>query len=411
MKTCILTHTFPKNHKDTTAAFMHPLVEGLIAAGNDVTVLAPYHKDFKTQDFPYRIITYRYIWPAHLHRLGFSQTLKDGMKLRWDTYVLAPLLYFFGTIALLNLLRRENFDVISSHWILPNGFIAFIATIGLKIPYIISLPGSDVYIAQKHWIFRLMAQLSARNSKALCADSPQYITELRKVCVLDVPLHIIPYPVNTKLIKSSSHGVQSLRKLFKATEKTVLILGIGRMVYKKGFNYLIESVARLYKKNRNIKLILVGEGDQIEEWRALADRLRIADIVHFVGTIYRDKVIAYYNACDIFVMPSIADQFGNIDDRPVALIEAMACGMPVIATNFPGNALTIQDTISGLLVPQKEVAAIIRALQKLISSPRLRMQLGREARLFVRRQLNMYAVGKQYSKIFQDIQKTHEAKK
>lgn len=408
MKICVVTHTFPKNRQDTTAAFMDPLVRGLITAGNDVTVFAPYHIDFIPGDFPYRIITYRYVWPAFLHRLGFSQTLKDGMRLSWDVYLLAPLLYFFGTLALWRLLRREHFDLVSSHWILPNGFLAFLATLGTKIPYVVSLPGSDVYVAQKNWIFQLMAQYSAGNSACLCADSPQYILELRKACVVDVPTHIIPYPVDTDVVKSTTKGVLKLRKNLGLTKKTITVLGVGRMVYKKGFNYLIEAVASIYTTHPNIKLVLIGTGDQMEEWQILSKHLGIKENVHFVGSVRRDEIITYYNACDIFVMPSIVDQLGNIDDRPVALLEAMACGLPVIATNFPGNALTITQNRSGLLVPEKDISAIVHALQKFISSPKLRKRLGKEASKSVVRNLSMYAVGKKYTEIFEHVKKTCE---
>jgi len=403
MKICVFTHTFPKHRQDTTAAFMHPLVLGLIRAGNDVVVLAPYHKDFIPKDFPYRIITYRYIWPMFLHKLGFSQTLKDGMKLGWEVYLLAPFLYFFGTLALWRVVRREHFDVISSHWILPNGFMACVATLGTTTPYVVSLPGSDVYVAQKNWLFAKMAYYAAFFSERVCADSPQYVAQLRNVCPVTVPTDIIAYPVNTDVIKPLKKGVSDLRRKLGATKKTMLILGVGRMVYKKGFNYLIEAVAVAYRSYTSLRLILIGEGDQMTEWHVLAKRLGIGDIVHFAGSVTRNEINHYYNACDIFVMPSVVDQFGNIDDRPVALLEAMACGVSVIATNFPGNALTIENGVSGILVPEKNVDAIATAVAALLRSATLRNRLGREARRRVYQMFRHTVIGKRYDTLFRDI--------
>lgn len=400
MRICIVTHTFPKNLNDTTAAFMHPLVLGLKSLGNEVVVLTPYHRELRTSDFPYKIVTYKYIWPDFLHVLGYSQTLKDGTILRFYTYLLAPLLYFFGFFALLRILAKEKFDIISCHWILPNGFIAYLASRFIKVPYTVSLAGSDVYIANKNFLFSFMARICARKASAICADSPRYADELRRTGVKLGKVNIINYPVNISKVKVSPKGIQNLRKKLELPKDAIILLAVGRLIYKKGFDYLLKALPTLVRKNRNIILLIVGDGDLRRRLEELTLKLGLENHVRFVGSVQRGEIFSYYNLADVFVMPSIEDDYGNIDDRPVALLEAIACGKPVIATNFPGNALSIKEGESGFLVPQKDVKSLEYAIISLIESKDLRISMGRKASELANKDFGIKTIGEKYSAIF-----------
>lgn len=402
MKICIVTHTFPKNPNDTTAAFMHPLVLGLKSLGNEVVVLTPYHRDLRISDFPYKIVTYKYIWPNFLHVLGYSQTLKDGTIFRFYTYLLAPLFYFFGFLALLRLIAKEKFDIVSSHWILPNGFIAYLTSRFIKVPYTVSLAGSDVYVANKNFLFSFMARISARSASAICADSPKYVDELRRTGVKIGKVHIINYPVDTSKVKVSIKGVQNLRKKMNLGN-AIILLAVGRLIYKKGFEYLLKALPTLVRKNKNIVLLIIGDGDLKEQLKKLALELGVENHVKFIGSVQREEIFFYYNLVDIFVMPSIEDDNGNIDDRPVALLEAIACGKAVVATNFPGNALTIKDGVNGYLVPQKNYKAMSGKIWLFAQSKELRTKMGKMALKTSETDLSSKMVAQKYVNLFKRI--------
>lgn len=403
MKICILTHTFPKHYNDTTAAFMHPLILGLLEMGHNVIVLTPYTPHLRTSDFPYRIITYKYIWPKRFHRLGYSQTLSQGGSFKFETYILAPFLYLFGFIALLRLLQKDKFHIVSAHWILPNGFLIFLVSLLVKVSYTVTLAGSDVYIANKNSLFSIMARLAAENSSAILSDSPQYLKELQKTGATIKERYIIPYPVDTSKINIKRRDLISLRRELLIKSDTVVILAVGRLVQKKGFKYLIQATHLVLKRQKNVLLIIVGDGDLRDQLKSLAKKLKILEYVKFVGNVGRNKIFCYYNLADIFIMPSIVDSQGNIDDRPVALLEAIACGKPVIATNFPGNALSIKDQISGLLISQKNVNAMSNAIIQLIESDELRKSMSMQAKKIAREQFDMVQVGKKYTAIFRSV--------
>lgn len=403
MKICVLTHTFPKSRQDTTAFFMHPLVLGLIGVGNEVVVLTPYHTELEVKDFPYKIVSYKYIWPSFLHRLGYSRTLQAGAKLKLETYFLSPFLYFFGILALLRLCRKEKFHLVSSHWILPNGFIAFMASKLLKIPYTVTLPGSDVYVAKKNKLFSKMAVLAANSASAVLADSPGFLDDLLKLGAKIEKKEIIPYPVEVDKLKPISYGQEKLRRALKLKKEEIIIMGVARLIYKKGFSYLLKAAAPILTENKKIKLIIIGDGDLREELKSLAKKLKIEKETIFIHRVKREEMIDYYNLAGIFVASSIEDKEGNRDDSPVSLFEAMACGKAVVASNFPGIALVVEDGVNGILVPQKDVKRIREALEKLLTSPLLREKMGKESRRIAKLKLSSKKIGGQYARLFQQI--------
>lgn len=407
MKVCVLTHTFPKYKEDGTAAFMHSFVLGLKKAGNDVVVLVPYTPGLRKDDFGYKIVFYKYIWPAKLHVLGYSNTLKDGMKLRPKTYILAPFLFLSGIIHLYQLCKKEKIDVISAHWILPNGFIASVVSKLLKIPYTVTLPGSDVFVAKKNWFFSFLSLLAANNASAIISDSPKFLEILLTLHPKVHNSEIIPYPVDADRFRPMREGRNQIRRKLHLANNTVVVLAVGRLVHKKGFHYLIQAMSQIVHKDKNTRLVIVGDGDLRGALENLVSKLKLAKHVLFVGDIERSELFFYYNMADIFAMPSIKDKNGNIDDQPVSLIEAMSCGKPIVATNFPGIALTVVHSKSGFLTPQKNVLMIKRALEELIDSKELRIRMGRESRKIVTDKLSIEKIGERYSSLLRNAKNNY----
>lgn len=396
MRICILTHTFPKNINDSTAPFMHALSLGFSKIGHEVFVLTPYNSELREEDFPYKVVAYKYIWPKFLHILGYSQTLKYGSKLKLSAYILFPFLFIFGVFTLIRLARKEKFAVISSHWLLPNGFLAFCASRFLKIPYIVSLPGSDVYLAKKNKIFSKIAVISANNAAAVISDSPRFLEIVLSLGANLKKTQIIPYPVEVKKTKPSLGKLNLIRKKLNLERDNLVLLAVGRLVSKKGFDYLIKALPPLFEKYKNLRLIIVGDGDLRQEWEKLVWKLNLDKCVKFVGSVNRDELLNYYNLADIFVMPSIKDKEGNIDDQPVSLIEAMACGKPIIATNFPGIALTVKNGVSGYLFPEKNISSLTKFLEKLILSSKLRIKMGKASKKIVEQKLTDRKIAEKY---------------
>lgn len=404
MKICLLTHTFPRFDGDIAAPFMDGVAKSLCQNNNEVFVLTPYSPVFKnTKKKPYKVITYKYIFPNNLHLLGYSKTLSDDKKIPFLNLLISPLLYLFCLIALLRLIKKEKIEVISAHWILPNGFIASLASIITGVPLVSTLPGSDVYLAQKNLIFKFMARMASSISKNITSNSPELLHDLQIIGADRKKFCTIIYGVDQQKFYPDYAKRQISRKKMGFSKDQLVILGVGRLVAKKGFKYLVEAAHYILQKNKNVVFVIVGDGDQKKELNDLIQLRGLTNNFFLLGSINYQDLPDYYNMADIFILPSIRDEKGNLDDQSVSVIEAMSCGLPVVTTNFLGYRVVIEDKVSGFLLPQRHPLKIYQTLNRLIQSKTLREAIGKQARNIVLKKFSWQMIGVEYLKLFDRI--------
>jgi glycosyltransferase involved in cell wall biosynthesis len=169
------------------------------------------------------------------------------------------------------------------------------------------------------------------------------------------------------------------------------LISVGDLIQQKGHAFLIRACEKLARRSIDFKCSIIGEGPArrfLEQEIALSD---LADRVHLLGEMNNDEVRRYLNESHIFVLACI-DMRGlgeHIDGIPVALMEAMAIGMPVVSTRISGIPELIEDGVSGILVPEKDESALADALAQLIDDNELRIRLGRGARRRIAERFNL----------------------
>jgi glycosyltransferase involved in cell wall biosynthesis len=153
------------------------------------------------------------------------------------------------------------------------------------------------------------------------------------------------------------------------------ILTVGRVVPVKGQALLVEAVAELARRGVDVRLTVVGDGPQLDDLRTRAERLGVGDRVAFAGAVGQDRIRDYYARADVFALPSFAEGL------PVVLVEAMATGLPVVASRITGIPELVDEGVSGLLVVPGRGDDLTRALERLAAAaPEQRAAMGRAGR-------------------------------
>ncbi|MDQ3104684.1 MAG: glycosyltransferase family 4 protein [Actinomycetota bacterium] len=158
------------------------------------------------------------------------------------------------------------------------------------------------------------------------------------------------------------------------------LVSVGRLVEKKGFADLLHALARLADDGQEFRCRLYGEGPLLGELTALRDALGLADRVELMGPASSDQIVAALASADAFVLTPRVTADGDRDGIPNVLVEAMACGLPVVTTSAGGITELVHDDVNGLVCAPGDVAGIAGALRRLLCDPRLRGRLATVAR-------------------------------
>lgn len=433
MHIAVLTHNYPRFPGDFSGNFVAALSQELVRQGNKVSVLAPWDPAYRLSDSdpalepPQRtphaptLYLWRYAPLAAWHQLGYMRTMEADVRMRDQTYWLAPMFFAAGALATLRWCRALRPDVIHAHWLLPNGLFGALASRLLDIPLAVSIPGSDALISGRNPVFRAMARFTLDQSRLITANSPA----LRQVAVSQLGadpsrFDLIIYGVDPAALRPDPSGTAVLRARLGLPPNTVLLLAVGRMVYKKGFDVLIRALAIIKRAgllrdgsgadtdsapNRfSIHVAFVGDGDLMAAWQGLARALDVDGHVHWLGRVPFDQMSRYYNAADALVMPSVTRPADGLN---VCVLDAMACAKPVIGTTAAGNELVIRDGVNGFVVPEQDAQALARAILQLAAlRPLDREALGEAGRQLVDREFGWPHLARRYLDHFRALQRT-----
>ncbi len=204
--------------------------------------------------------------------------------------------------------------------------------------------------------------------------------------------------------------VQSTLEERGAARGGLSILAVGSLTERKGLDDLLRACALLRKEGVPFRCRIVGSGHLKHCLRFLVRRLGVSKHVEFCGQLPHDRVRLLLGEAGIFVAPGVALKSGEQDGLPTALIEAMQCALPIIATDLPGHAEIIQHTISGLIVPQSAPREIADAILALSADPERARALGQAARAWVLEHLNPEAQGEEIVRRWLDARVPHAKK-
>jgi glycosyltransferase involved in cell wall biosynthesis len=419
MRILMLSSSYPRYPGETTAPFIEEIAAGVAARGHTVHLAAPWHPELQRgpEERGVHLHFFRYAPHPALNVWGYAQSMVSDTSLKGQTLAVTPFALAASVRALLQVVRRESravcqlhsapcdpsppFDLIHAHWVLPNGVPAALVARRLGLPLVISLHGNDVFMAEHYWPTTLPAGLALRSAAAVTACSSDL--HRRGLCLgaSATSSHVIPYGVNVEEFRPDPRARQQVRAELNLSEDMPLVVALGRLVYKKGFSVLLDSWPQVLARHPRALLVLVGYGDLRESLEQQSYRLGIAHRVRFTGRLERARAAAYIAAANVFALPIVRNQ--GADGLPNALLEAMGAGRPIVASRVAGVPDVIEDGQHGLIVPDRDPAALAEAITRLLSDSPLAEQFGAAARQRIETELTWEHTAARFERVYRSL--------
>jgi glycosyltransferase involved in cell wall biosynthesis len=316
---------------------------------------------------------------------------RDGLEKSVEVHLLPfppPVGYFLNTWFLRRLLRTIRPHFLHTHYASGYGTLSRLS--GFH-PTLLSVWGSDVFLFpnESKWKKRLLR----RNLQApdyIASTSHAMKTKIEEIVGRSKPIVITPFGVDCDRFKALSE---------KTDHPWITIGTVKTLEPTYGIDNLIKAFAILRRRHSNIdlRLLIVGDGSQRLGLEQLAAILGVNDQTEFVGEVPNNMVPEFLNQLSIYVCLSNSESFG------VAVLEASACGIPVVVSNVGGLPEVVRDGVTGFIVPKQDPDAAAKALEKLIIMPELAKSMGRSGREFVLKNYERKSVSATMRDLYQSI--------
>lgn len=363
-----VTSNFPRWADDSTTPFVLHLAQDLQKLDWQVDVLAPHAMGtaIKENLGGVHVERFRYLWPSSLETVCYhGGALINLRKDRTNYFKLPALIASEGLNLFLRLIGRK-YDLLHSHWILPQGFTGILTAGPLRIPHVTTVHGGDVF-GLKGTLFTIFKRIALRHADAVTVNSSVTERAVKEIVPRLKELHRIPMGVSTQKT-DTSRSPKELRNQYRHGKGPLLVF-VGRLVEEKGVQDLIRAVSIIVPKFPDITALIIGEGQDRYALENMSKMLGLSDRVIFIGWVRPDVVPAYLAAGDIFVGPSKEARDGWIEAQGLTVIEAMMAKTPVITTQIGGIVDSVKHGETGLLVNEESPDEIAKAIERLVREP------------------------------------------
>lgn len=299
-----------------------------------------------------------------------------------------------------SIIKEFKPHIIHAHAVTAAGYVGLMLKNKYDIPLICSLRGSDINVypyygktsmyLTKKLIEKADQLLSVSNSLKIAAN--QIAKSRREIRVVYNGCEIGVFNRNKEL------GVKK-RKRFGISHNDKVLIFVGSVSRTKGIFELVNAFIKLNIDNPKLHLIIVGDGSALPEIKGIIHANKIEKKVHIFNNRTHNEIPVFLNTADILVLPSYAEGLPNV------VLEAMACGLPVIASKVGGIPEAIEDGRSGILVDIQDIDALTRAIEKLIGNKHISEQMGVTGRKIVEEKFNWYRNTEELMSIYEEISK------
>lgn len=284
-------------------------------------------------------------------------------------YFLAALVFFPKSVLMARQMSAQGIAHLHAHFASHPAAVAFVIHRLTGIPYSFTAHGSDLHcdrhmLSEKVAAAAFVVTVSEYNRRVVLAEcGPQHAEKL----------HVIHCGIDTRVFQPRETSLRRGPQPFN-------IVCTGTLHEVKGQRYLLEACRLLAEQGFDFQCHLIGDGPDREQLTALARQTTLRDRIHFHGKLVRSEVCKLLSGADVVAAPSVPTSDGRREGIPVALMEALGCGIPAVASRLSGIPELIEDGVTGLLAPPRDAGQLAEALARLGRDARLRRRLGRQGR-------------------------------
>jgi glycosyltransferase involved in cell wall biosynthesis len=357
----VLTSTYPRWPGDPEPGFVHELAKRL-ASRFHVTVLGPHAPGAKPRETMdgVEVVRYRYA-PERMETLVNDGGIVTNLKRSKWKLLLVPTFVLAQAWHAWRLARQERIDVIHAHWLLPQGLIAALlqSLPGTSTPFVVTSHGADLY-ALRGGFLEALKRFVLRRSAAATVVSGAMLGKLASLGAATGKIAVLSMGVDV----SNRFGVDA--SIGRSSDE---ILFVGRLVEKKGVHHLIRALPAVLARRPTARLTIGGFGPEEPALRGWVERLGLQSAVTFLGALPQSELPALYRRAAVFVAPFVQAESGDQEGLPVALMEAIACGCPVIAGDVAGLHDLLGEHARDVALDPRDGEALAARIGDVLSNP------------------------------------------
>lgn len=380
-KILIITSNYPRYANDSYGWFINEIGKRLKDKGFKIFALAPHCSNAKFKEVidGINVFRYPYFYPYRFQKLAYGNGIPYNLKKSHLAKIQVPFLFLLQLLNVIKIAKKEEIEIINSHWFMPQGLAGAIYKKCFGISHVVTIHSSEITLLKKIPMGRRIAEFVINNTDVLISVSSHRANELLAFIspkagkAAKEKVHIIPMGV-TKNELITDKNKEELKIKYGVNSKFV-VLFVGRLVDVKGCEYLIRSFRYVVDKFDSVQLIIIGNGPLENELKKMTDDLDLKKHIRFEGFIEHSKIGDYYILSDIIAFPSIVDSSGFEEGLPVVLLEGLTAGKPMVATRTKGGMEVIEDGYNGLLVEPENPAQMADAILMLLENFELREKL------------------------------------
>jgi glycosyltransferase involved in cell wall biosynthesis len=403
----LTTSNFPRWTGDSTTPFVLNLAQDLQSLGWWVDVLAPHGPGAALAECldGVSVERFRYAWPERHQTVCYQGGALVNLRKNRANVAKLPPLVLAEWAAIARRLTSRRYDLLHSHWALPQGFTGTLAAKPLRVPHVVTVHGSDVFALNHPLAVRAKA-FAVRHADAVTVNSSATGRAVEQIAPRLTTLHRIPMGVAE--VPPDAVAVDRLRRTHRRGDGPLLVF-VGRLVEQKGVADVIAAVSILAGTHPDTTALIVGDGQDRSAFESLSQRLGLADRIAFLGWVEAREVVDHIAAGDVFVGPSRRGTDGSVEAQGLTFAEAMLAGTPVVATASGGIPDTVRHEETGLLVAEASPRQIAKAIERLVREPSLTAMLRENGRRHALAHFTRRASAMAFSELFEGLIRCNNA--